>query len=135
MTLQPLATGQTGDGVVSDLALYYLNNTSVRSLENMSSYFAMLGDIEPGILSSHLGQLLNSYLLLSQASTSVISPSGQAFEPINTIPITATNLMEVYIISWPWVLVFLLATATLIFTAIAGVILHHVAISPEYSAT
>jgi hypothetical protein len=126
----PLATGQTGLGGISDMALYYINNTSLQSVTT-TNQSAIIDNVPEAQFSQRLGQIINSYLMLGTVYTAVTSPEGAFFQGNLSTSAMTSNLREIYVISWGWVVTFLLSTTALLCAAIASVVLEHLAISPE----
>jgi hypothetical protein len=126
----PAATNEDGQGGLSDLSMYYINNTSVSSITAATS-FAVLDNIPESDFEIRLSQILNSYLLLGQTVTAVTNPTGQYFTNNVTSPAVLSNLQEIYIISWAWAAIFFIAILALICAAIATIILGQMGTSPE----
>lgn len=127
---QPLANGQKGLDGTSDLALYYVHDTSTAYMTN-TGQFAILDDIPETVFSQRLGQILNTYLLLSQAYTSVTGVAGQNFMRNISTQVTVSQSKEIYIISKPWIALFIFATLALLGAALVSVVFGHMTTSPE----
>ncbi|KAH6684570.1 hypothetical protein B0J14DRAFT_465141, partial [Halenospora varia] len=126
----PKANGATGNNGRSDLALYYIQNAS-NSVVNTNTY-AYLDDVPEKEFSQRLGQLLNSYLMLSQAYTLVTGLRVPEISRYNQSTIAQVQkLQEVYKVSFLWLGIFLLATFVLLIAAITSVIFSHLTVNPE----
>lgn len=127
---QPLATGQTGGGGVSDISLYYINNTHTDQVIRTDAY-AHLVNVDPSLFSQRLGQLINSYILLGQAYTAVISPQGPYFQNNRTSEVTVITTQPIYVVSWIWILLLSVAIAVMLAAAVASVIFQRAALGPD----
>jgi hypothetical protein len=97
-----------------------------------TSQFAILDDTPETVFSQHLGQILNTYLLLSQAYPSVTGVTGQNFMPNISTLVTASQPKEIYIISKPWIALSIFATLALLSAALASAVFGHMTTSPEF---
>ncbi|KAF6832815.1 hypothetical protein CPLU01_05904 [Colletotrichum plurivorum] len=129
----PLATKHRGESREKDISLNYLVNPySVTT--SPANFSALLVQIPPRLLGLRLAQLVNSYLLLSQAFTSMpgrSSDPGATFEPNITVPVEVQNLVEVYRVPGLWMLLFMLSCVVLFFGAVAGAVITHLTLVPD----
>ena len=119
----------------SSFAEYYLQNTSTSFIltESSDTYEhhmpASLGNVSAVDFSRRLGQLLNTYFLGSQIYNAVAG--GEAVTGVNSIHFddtgsisvdstgrnttaSLTQTHEVYVCSWPWLAVLILASVTML---------------------
>ncbi|KAL4935947.1 hypothetical protein BDV06DRAFT_228336 [Aspergillus oleicola] len=124
------------------LSLYYLNDPSISTLLATTFtglYMPALEDVPPREFSIRLGQLMNSYLLLGQAFTSLLMGGGEvgvgsgsvALSPNVTVPVDVEQLVEQYVIHAGWGVVYMVSCVVLLFSAIASAVLAWVVRTPE----
>jgi hypothetical protein len=125
-----------------NLSLYYINNTSTGVM--MDSHDGDAGakslvlnecSVSNGCsrvkqFSQRLGQLINSYLLLSQAGTSVTGTTDQGVLTVTTKS-TNSSLVEVYVISIGWLCVFIIGTLAMLLAGIASIVISDRTYTPE----
>ncbi|KAF6802529.1 hypothetical protein CSOJ01_11536 [Colletotrichum sojae] len=132
-TKLPLATSHEGKSRHKDISLNYLVNpySVTTSPENFNEHLAQT---PPRLLGLRLAQLVNSYLLLSQAFASMSGGSsdpGATFEPNMPVPVEAQNLVVVYRVPGLWMLLFMLSCVVLFFGALAGAVITHLTLVPD----
>ena len=122
------ATGALHPNTSSTFTEYYLQNTSSSSILNTSSVnenSAYLGKISAADFSQRLGQLLNTYMLGSQISTDVAGVTDihedAAEIPKRNTTATLTQLDEIYLCSWPWFAVLILASSVMLVASVLAI--------------
>jgi hypothetical protein len=119
-----------------NLPLYYINDTSPGIMTNVhleslrGDCPTAVGCTQGQVFSQRLGQLINSYLLISQAGTVVTGPTEQFFQEIS-VNATNSNLQRVYVVSMPWLCTFIVGTLTMLLAGIAGIIIGDRTFTPE----
>lgn len=126
---QRLPGADGGNQILSSPALYHIENIT-RSIVGNNDY-ARLDEIPPGEFSQRLGQLLNSYLALSQGGADMTGATNALGTPNLTTTTLITTLEEVYSVSTGWLSMFIFSTSVLFLAAITGVIFSHLTITPE----
>jgi len=107
----PRIFGNTGQAGTSDVSAYYINNTATSFITNQDSS-AVLDNVTPHDFSVRLGQLLNTYLMLTQAGFHVTG-DGVVANSLTASAAHASSVQQVYRISWSWFAVFVLATTAM----------------------
>jgi hypothetical protein len=113
---------------IIDTSPGFMTNTHPEDLLNECS--TAVGCTREKKFSQRLGQLINSYLLLSQAGTIVTGPTERGFEQLR-VKTTNSNLLEVYAVSIGWLCVFILGTLMMLLAGIAGIIIGDRTFTPE----
>ncbi|KAF5492137.1 hypothetical protein CGCS363_v011365 [Colletotrichum siamense] len=127
----PVATGRDMTGFI-DPTLYYLKDPTY---ENISSGTAVLMDeLDTSKVGARFGQLLNTYLTLSQVSSTIANTSAEAdavFQPNITFLGESSTLLETYVISKLWISLCLLSAVVLLAGGILSVVFIHLTHGPE----
>ncbi|KAF4941427.1 hypothetical protein CGCF245_v001568 [Colletotrichum fructicola] len=127
----PVATGRDMTGFI-DPTLYYLKDPTY---ENISSGTAVLMDeLDTSKVGARFGQLLNTYLTLSQVSSTIANTSAEAdavFRPNITFIGESSTLLETYVISKLWISLCLLSAVVLLAGGILSVVFIHLTHGPE----
>lgn len=127
----PVATGrQTGDFI--DPSLYYLKDPTFENVSAGSEVFIDELDIKK--VGIHFGQLLNTYIALSQLYEAIASTRDEAnvaFEPNITFAGEASTLVETFVVSRLWIILSLLAAVVLLAGGILSVVVTHLTYGPE----
>lgn len=129
----PVATNHQGRSRQKDISLNYLVNP-YSVMTSPANFSVLLGQTPPRLLGFRLAQLVNSYLLLSQAFTSTpggSSDPGATFEPNITVPAEVQKLAEVYRVPGLWMLLFVLSCIVLFCGAAAGAVITHLTLIPD----
>lgn len=123
---------------------YGFPDTSILYLVNTSSYFMLSGtrhnsytlqkkiqNITPRDVGYRLGQIINSFLIASQAYDSI--SGGTPSSLVNTLsaPASVHVYEEVYTVSIPWLAVFSVTVLVMLLGSIAGAVFCHVSNTPE----
>lgn len=128
----PLASGlQFANGLPDASMLYLLNTSSSFILNEARDTSFIFENITSRDISYRLGQLINSYLIASQAYDSV--PGGKPSDYVNNLTTIASihAYEEIYTISMPWLVVLLVTSLVLFLGSIAGAIFCHMSKTPE----
>ncbi|CAI0644866.1 unnamed protein product [Colletotrichum noveboracense] len=127
----PVATGRDMTGFI-DPTLYYLKDPTY---ENISSGTAVLMDeLDTSKVGARFGQLLSTYLTLSQVSSTIANTSTEAdavFQPNITFIGESSTLLETYVISKLWISLCLLSAVVLLAGGILSVVFIHLTHGPE----
>ncbi|KAE9580083.1 hypothetical protein CGMCC3_g3759 [Colletotrichum fructicola] len=104
-------------------------------LRNISSGTAVLMDeLDTSKVGARFGQLLNTYLTLSQVSSTIANTSAEAdavFRPNITFIGESSTLLETYVISKLWISLCLLSAVVLLAGGILSVVFIHLTHGPE----
>ncbi|KAF6814411.1 hypothetical protein CPLU01_14399 [Colletotrichum plurivorum] len=127
----PVATGrQTGDFI--DPSLYYLKDPTFENVSAGSEVF--LDELDISKVGMRFGQLLNTYIALSQLYEAIASTRDEAkavFEPKITLTGEASTLVETFAVSRLWIILSLLAAVVLLTGGILSVVITHLTYGPE----
>ena len=134
----PKANGQNGVNGQNDVACYYINNTDVafmtsafRNASEGGAASAVLYNIPEKQFSQRLGQILNSYLMLSQFDIAATGPTTTNLGQNLTTAATVSSIEQIYITSRGWLGIFILASLFLLLAALSSVVLSHWLVNPE----
>ncbi|CAM1509498.1 Fc.00g032370.m01.CDS01 [Cosmosporella sp. VM-42] len=132
----PRATNHRSTNSQADLSLNYIQNPSVLDVGKLYTQKSRLAleNVTEEVFSYRLGQLINTYLILSQVF--IDTPSGStdpnaSFEPNITLSVDVENIVEVYHISKPWIAACIVSCFLLLISAVLGVVFIHLADGPE----
>ena len=131
----PAASGRTGLSGQADLVSYYLNDTSLNYLLQTFGP-AELSNLPPIQVSQRLAQLINSYVLVSQAYV-LLAGGPQTTNngaPVNNnVSTTATlhKLELIYTTERAWLLLYWIAVVALFAVSVVGVVFARLAKNPE----
>lgn len=128
----PLASGlRFSTGAPDASMLYLLNTSSSFILDEFRDTSLTFDNVTSREVGYRLGQLINSYLIAGQAYDSV--PGGKPSDYVSKVTTNATfhTYKEVYTISIPWFLVFLVTALVLFLGSVAGAIVCHMSRTPE----
>lgn len=128
----PLASGlQFAYGVPDVSMLYLLNTSSSFILDDLRDTSSTFENITTRDVSYRLGQILNSYLIASQAYDSI--PGGRPSNRVVNITTSASVHAheEIYMISIPWLTAFSITALVMLLGSIAGAVFCHVSKTPE----
>ncbi|KAF5511566.1 hypothetical protein CGCS363_v003691 [Colletotrichum siamense] len=123
----PLATGRQALGF-TDPSIYYLKDPMFEHMSNGTA--VSIDEINIKNVGVRLGQLINTYLLLSQASETITN-AGVAFESNITVEGESTTLVEIVVVRKLWVSLYLLSSIVLLAGGILSVIFAHLTYGPE----
>lgn len=131
-SLLPTASGLQYSYRLSNPSILYLMNTSSSFLLDPSS--RTLGDlstIPARDIGPRLGQLLNTYLISSQAFESITN--GIPNDDVDNITAAAQTIStrEVYAINQPWLAVFFVTTLVMLIGSVIGAVFCHISHTPE----
>ncbi|KAL2672483.1 hypothetical protein Neosp_013194 [[Neocosmospora] mangrovei] len=113
-------------------SLKYIQNPS--TVDMGSETKPALENVPEELFSYRLGQLINSYLLIGQVFPSILGGSidpDAVFEPNITVPIEATNLLEVYHVSRAWTGTFIFSCIVFLTGGTLSAVFVHLAGSPD----
>ncbi|KAF6795448.1 hypothetical protein CSOJ01_13419 [Colletotrichum sojae] len=126
----PLVTGRRMRGFI-DPSLYYLKDPT---FENISSgTWVLLGDVDTEKVGKRFGQLLNTYIALSQLDDSIatVNEAAMAFDPNITLTGEVSTLVETFVVSRLWIIVSVIAAVVLLAGGILSVVITHLTYGPE----
>ncbi|KAF6824630.1 hypothetical protein CMUS01_10157 [Colletotrichum musicola] len=121
---------QTGDFI--DPSLYYLKDPTFENVSAGSEVF--LDELDISKVEIRFGQLLNTYIALSQLYEAIASTRDEAkavFEPNITFTGEASTLVETFVVSRLWIILSLLAAVVLLTGGILSVVITHLTYGPE----
>lgn len=128
----PGASGLTYASGLSDASLIYLANTSTSYISSLEGRSASLENVTTGDTSHRLGQLINTYLMISQAYRSI--SAGSLYESSTRNITTTMQITEsetIYTINATWLAAFFVTAIAMLIGSILGAIFCHSSITPE----
>lgn len=124
--LLPQATHHATSSASVDPTLTHLQNLGI-GLPDMLN----LQDVPRDIFSYRLGQVINSYLLISQVFPGTLGERDSTFEPNITVPVQRERLVEVYDISTPWASICIFSCLVFLSGGVLSVVLTRLASGPD----
>lgn len=127
------AFGQTSGGSFSDPAMYHIAGANFTTITAPRDY-ARVDLFSADAFSRRLGMLINTYLLLGNAFTAIVTPrpeSQVAFKHNLTTTVHATFTKKVFVVSSFWMTGFLVSVAAMTGAAIANIVFANLAITPR----
>lgn len=127
----PGASGLTYLTGLSDASLIYLANTSTSFISSLEGRSASLENVTTGDTSYRLGQLINTYLMISQAYRSISLGSLYESSTKNiTTNMQITEIETIYTINPTWLAAFFVTAIAMLIGSILGAIFCHSSITP-----
>lgn len=132
----PGASGLTYLLGLGDASLIYLANTSTSYISSLEGRSASLENVTTGDTSYRLGQLINTYLMISQAYSSISAGSlGKDSYESHILNVTTTMRITksetIYTINAVWLAAFFVTAIAMLIGSILGAIFCHSSITPE----
>ncbi|KAF9871020.1 hypothetical protein CkaCkLH20_11437 [Colletotrichum karsti] len=128
----PIATGRPLSGM-TDPSLFYLKDPTFESFSNGSS--VGIQDIDERDVGPRFGQLLNTYVSLSQLSGSITNAGKNdavaLASNITTHEALSTTSTQIYVVSQLWIGLCFFSTCVLVIAGILGVVITHLTYGPE----
>lgn len=117
----------------------YLANTSLSYILSYDANSATLDNLTDTDISRRLGQLINTYLMISQAYDSISAgrlgedSTNELLSPIDNITTTMSIVKteEIYTINAAWLTAFFVAAIAMLAASIVGAVFCHGSITPE----
>ncbi|KAL1852814.1 hypothetical protein Daus18300_012058 [Diaporthe australafricana] len=136
----PMASGlETREEELSDASMIYLVNTSTSYLFSQEGRSAILDNITASDISIRLGQIINTYLMISQATDSISRGSLRA-DPMGDVDNTVKNVTttmwivdteEIYTINTAWLAAFFVTAIAMLVGSVVGAVFCHSSVTPE----
>ncbi|RFN50620.1 hypothetical protein FIE12Z_5124 [Fusarium flagelliforme] len=127
-----LRTLLDGDSSSADAILRYLSDPRLNAVTrtDIDADLKLFDKTTAEQFSRRLGQVINTYLLLSQVYQSAMQ-LDQVSNFNTTVTAERTYLVEVYVVNWSWSVLFLISSLLLLASGIVSIIFAHLAIGPE----
>lgn len=124
---------------LSDASIIYLINTSSSYILSREGRHGTLGNLADSDISRRLGQLINTYLMISQAYESISTgnlgkdPTNDIGSPIYNITTTMwiAKTEDIYTINTTWLAAFFVTAIAMLIGSILGAVFCHSSITPE----
>lgn len=136
----PRASGLRYSAGLLDASTIYLANTSTSFILGREGHEATLDHLTTDDISARLGQLINTYVMISQAydpisrgnlrEGQVQDLAGSAIKNITTTMWTV-GVEDIYTINTAWLAAFFVTAIAMLMGSIAGAVFCHSSITPE----
>lgn len=128
----PKASGLQNNHGLADTSLAYLFNTSSSFLlDGTNQMLPNLDQVTASDIGFRLGQLINTYLMASQAFESIAAGISPGHIGNLTTLASIHTYEEVYATNKPWITVFFVTALVMFLGSIAGAVFCHVSKTPE----
>lgn len=135
----PGASGYKSSFGLGDASMTYLANTSLSYMLSYDANSATLDNLTESDISHRLGQLINTYLMISQAYDSIsagrlsVDATNDLSSPIYNITTTMStvNTEQIYTINAAWLTAFFVTAIAMLAASIVGAVFCHSSITPE----
>lgn len=135
----PGASGYKSSFGLGDASMTYLANTSLSYMLSYDANSATLDNLTESDISHRLGQLINTYLMISQAYDSIsagrlgLDATNDLSSPIYNITTTMStiNTEQIYTINAAWLTAFFVTAIAMVAASIVGAVFCHSSITPE----
>lgn len=135
----PFASGFTSTTGLGDASMAYLVNTSLSYLFSYDANSATLDNLTDSDIGRRLGQIINTYLMISQAYDSILAgrfdehPTNNLYSPLDNITtmMSIVKTEEIYTINTAWLTACFVTAIAILAASIVGAVFCHSSITPE----